>query len=183
MVFCLKSLQLQGRWPDTDFPWPFSSSPCSALLTPRVCTHPHALGLLTYFTNGSAGGGPEQVCSVVWSQTAVCGLAPWCISVASCFIGYFCCPLFSPPSPATGSLCVLVLALLWQSVGVGTTVYSQHFPGTINNKAPSTGQVERVFVIVHCGIDKGPSVFSSLNECCPVHMQIKYPQQRSRGDS
>lgn len=64
-VFCLKSLQLQGRWPDTDFPWPFSSSPCSALLTPCVCAHPHALGLLTYFTNGSAGVDLSR--SVPWS--------------------------------------------------------------------------------------------------------------------
>lgn len=102
---------------------------------------------------------------MVWSQTAVCGLAPWCISVASCFIGYFCCPLFSPPSPAIGSLCVLVLALPWQSVGVGTTVYSRHFPGTINNKAPSAGRVERVFVIV--GSTKDPPCFHRLMSVAP----------------
>lgn len=104
MVCCLKSLQLPGRWPEIEFPWPFSSSPCSALLTPCVRA-PTRAGPSNLFYRRLRRGGPAQVWSWVWSQTAVCGSGPSCISVASCFIRYFCCPLFSPPSPAIGSPC------------------------------------------------------------------------------
>lgn len=68
------------------------------------------------------------------------------------------------------------LACHWQPVcpspgfalakcGAGTTVYSQHFPATINNKAPSAGRVERVFVIV--GSTKDPPCFHCLMSVAP----------------
>lgn len=61
---------------------------------------------------------------------------------------------------------VLVLALLWQRVKAGTTVYSRRFPATIDNsKASSAGRVERVFVIV--GSTKGPPCFHRLMSVVP----------------
>lgn len=72
-----------------------------------------------------------------WGRQLFLGLQPDCslqfclhMSVASCFIRYFCWPIFSLASPATGSLWVPALASLWQSVRGGDPcvfpVFSSH---------------------------------------------------------
>lgn len=132
MVFYFKSLQLQGRWPRTDLIWPFQLSFSLALLTSWcVCVHMRAcVGPTDIFCKRLRWGGPEDTSSsLVCSQTAACRFA-FTLSVASCFIRYFCCPIFSLTSPATGSLWVPALALLWQSVRGGDPcvfpVFSSH---------------------------------------------------------
>ncbi|KAF6317471.1 hypothetical protein mRhiFer1_008524 [Rhinolophus ferrumequinum] len=87
------------------------------------------------------------------------------MSVASCFIRYFCCPIFSLTSLATGSLWVPVLALLWQSEReVGTPVYSQCFP-PINDKDGQVGPSARLSFIME--IIKDPECFHWLMRYAP----------------
>lgn len=133
MVFCFKSLQLQGRLPQTDFIWPLQlSSLPGALLSSwclgvrvRVCVAPTDM-----FCKQLWWGGPQETSSsLACSQTAACSFAFTC-QLPLGFIRYFCCPISSLTSPVTGSLWVPVLALLWQSVRGGDPcvfpVFSSH---------------------------------------------------------
>lgn len=107
-----------------------------------------------------------------WGRQLFLGLQPDCslqfclhMTVASCFIRYFCCPIFSLTSPAAGSLWVPALALLWQSVRGGDPCVIPVFSSHNQHKDGQVGPSARLLFIM--GIIKDPECFHWLMRDAP----------------
>lgn len=106
------------------------------------------LDLLTYFANDSDGADVRRP-APPWAEAPDCNFAVRCLQWPRALIQYFCCPIFALTSPAVAAsvqcLRILVLALLWQSVGSADRGAFPVIKNEDGQMGPSAKLVERIF--------------------------------------